>query len=133
MDKEMIEKIAIEEYAKACAVKLTRGAEATAIETCKNFLARIDAERGKEAVFSYDGQSGEELAEIFDGYDFGTKFYAAQPPEIPEGMALVPIEPTQQMVIAGCQRMFDSADPTTEPYNIYVAMLAAAQGERNAD
>ncbi len=57
--------------------------------------------------------------------------YAAQPPAVagavPEGCALVPIEPTAQMVEAGFGRDDDNCKFWLHPAQAYRAMLVAAQ------
>ena len=133
MDKQLIERIALEE-----AGEYGLETDAALTDFAHRFLARIDAERGKEAVatklatdnpfscFKVSLADSEKLAAL----PAGTKLFLS--PTIPEGTALVPIEPTAAMVVAGVKRTLNKDDPTTEPYNIYKAMLAA-QGERNAD
>ena len=128
MDKKLIERIALEE-----AGEYGLETDAALSDFAHRFLARVDAERGKgahawEDVDRFYSKDDPELS----GHIRETATPLFLSPTIPEGWALVPVEPTAAMVVAGVKRMLNKDDPTTEPYNIYKAMLAA-QGERNAD
>ncbi|ECF9074714.1 TPA_asm: hypothetical protein G4P39_004834 [Salmonella enterica subsp. enterica serovar Muenchen] len=61
----------------------------------------------------------------------GTKFYIAPPaPVVPDGYALVPVEPTDEMIAAAmnCEDVLFNSDESfcVQFGNIYEAMLAAA-------
>lgn len=65
---------------------------------------------------------------------FGTKFYIAPPaPVVPDGYALVPVEPTDEMIAAAmnCEDVLFNSDKSfcVQFGNIYEAMLAAAPQE----
>ena len=142
MDKKLIERIALEvardlvfpgfEIDDVMASALTKYASA--------FLARIDAERGKDAV-AFRMIDGDEVE--YNGIDqFSCGRTGGDPlflsPTIPEGMALVPIEPTTAMIYAGINTpVTDTGDEIADRPDDYRAvwksMISAAQGERNAD
>lgn len=161
MDKQMIERIApLVQAAIAQGPLLPAKGERQSLAESITALVieRIDAERGKLATaWLHDithnddpRQHDEALAFTPDAFPMdGCGLFTSAgsrplflSPTIPEGMALVPIEPTQEMLKAAddgdreyTTRNF-GADMQTIPqgaYDHYCAMIAAAQGERNAD
>ena len=114
MDKQLIERIALEvakdlvfpgfEIDAVMSSALTKYAGA--------FLARIDAERGKDAV-AFRLTDGDDVE--YNGIDqFSCGRTGGEPlflsPTILEGMALVPLEPTNAMKVAGDNAGFWCAD-----------------------
>ena len=114
-------------------------------EFVTRFLTRIDAERGKEAVawalFAENGNiriwssAPEEVKKLAEEQGM-TLLPLYLSPAIPEGWALVPIEPTEAMLKAAddgdrdyTTRNFGAEFPTVTqgPYDHYCAMLAAAK------
>lgn len=60
---------------------------------------------------------------IFPPVQIGTRLFAAQPaPVVPDGFALVPVEPTEAMIQAGIDEMPHFTD---EPGPVWSAMLSA--------
>lgn len=126
MDKKLIERIALE-----VADALDEGDTEACIEFATLFLARIDAERGKEAV-AWRAETGYEQPEYlyFEREPIrmkGVPLYLS--PTIPEGMALVKIEITDKGVEASgaeCQSGKCAYDVAAELW----AEMLAAQGEQ---
>ena len=130
MDKEMIEKIALEVGDELPDMD---GGSSSCIEFAHAFLARIDAERGKGAVatklatdnpfscFKVSLEDSERLAALPPG----TQLFLS--PTIPEGMALVPVIPTPAM----CAVISNEHDIYGSAQELYAMVLQAAQGERN--
>lgn len=148
MDKKLIERIALEVAQEAEVLDADgecpkrEGVDITeyVLDFTHRFLARIDAERGKEAacVVNVNGAGKMRISECRTGVlPIGsTKLYLS--PAIPEGMALVPIEPTTAMIYAGINTpVTDTGDEIADRPDDYRAvwksMISAAQGERNAD
>ena len=117
MDKQLIERIALEvakdlvfpgfEIDAVMSSALTKYAGA--------FLARIDAERGKDAVAWFVNSEPvgrnphyEQISKEYEGGIGTFPLFFSQ--TIPEGMALVPLEPTNAMKVAGDNAGFWCAD-----------------------
>lgn len=110
-DKELIERLALE-VAKNISFEHRAPLSDTSIITfATRLLAAYLAERGKEAVaWHTDDHLTDKSATTYDsdvaerwkakGWPVTPHFLAPQP-AIPEGMALVPIEPTEAMIEAG--------------------------------
>ena len=96
-----------------------------------NFLARIDAERGKSAKAWINERNGFVCKE--KTRDYHVPLFLS--PTIPEGMVLAPVEPTEAMKLAGLEASYNAllGCCTANHLRIYRAMLAAAQGERNGN
>ena len=78
-------------------------------------------------ILDTDGECGVEWIGHGDGLIVGAKlYYRAQPAPaaVPPGYALVPIEPTPEMIDAGLGKLLYVASP--QPRHIYRAMIAAA-------
>ena len=172
MDKQLIERIALEVAEAMPKGFLWRegcGYEAGVIKSevrdfAHRFLARIDAERGKEAVawFACADNNGSVPLELWgfdeksckhavlenarsvgwkgtiDGYLLHMSWIIRPlflSPTIPEGVALVPVEPSEAMLEAWKAQIMVpvGSSPEAKARRAYKAMLAAAQGERNAD
>ena len=136
MDKKLIERIVGEEIDAMEfeeAVTEPYGKQRTK-RIVERSLARIDAERGKEAVAEVRADKGLTYGNR-PTLPVGTKLYLAPQPAVPEGYALVPVEPTEEMM----RELTDpfiaiNGDNRTAFNAAYRAMLAAAaQGERNAN
>ena len=136
MDKQLIERIALEKR-NALEHETKRNIAApdwdiqALVTRC---LARIDAERGKDAIGYIEKHMLERIKEFgfahvevsnINRSSSRVPLFLSQ--TIPEGMALVPVEATKAMRAAGAAwiNSCDSYDAVT----IYEAMLAAAQGE----
>ena len=169
MDKQLIERIALEVAKDYLKLKLgdRKGLdiydldlddedlkpliseiERECADSFMQFLARIDAERGKEAVayaLMWRTEDGSEalqfpVASSVDEAKRDITMYGKADrdamriaplflsPTIPEGYVLVPLEPTKKMVEAIDAVMWPGASEKA-----YRGMIAAAQGERNAD
>lgn len=147
MDKKLIERIKYEVRAEMRS-EFSPSVESFIDAYVDRLIARIDAERGKEAVawalFSENGNiriwtsAPEEVRRLAEdqGMTLSPLFLS---PTIPEGMALVPVEPTEEMLKAAddgdreyTMRNFGADMPTVPQgaYDHYCAMLAAAQGEQ---
>lgn len=111
---------------------LTRGEQ---MDLARIALASLEAEpigymnRFTGRVFSLDEQPGADT-----DTDVYEPVYAAPPaPVVPDGYALVPVEPTDEMIAAAmnCEDvMFNSDESFCVQFgNIYEAMLAAAPQE----
>ena len=62
---------------------------------------------------------------IFPPVQIGTRLFTAKPaPVVPEGFAIVPVEPTAAMIQAGIDKMPHFTD---EPGPVWSAMIAASQ------
>ena len=141
MKKERLDEIAADYYGHDSAGNVTFNHE--------GFLTHVDAERGKEAVaFQYrmrpdwdeywgrwtdcnrDNCEDYRRTPINAGWHYEVRYLFLFPtPTIPEGMVLVPIEPTQAMTDAAhAAEHCGNAEPHFAL--AYKAMLAAAQGER---
>ena len=123
MNKEMIERIALEVAGTIAAPFVS---DECLTRFARELLARIDAERGKGAVAwrLENGISGEPcLLNHKFFHDMEPLFLS---PTIPEGMALVPVEPTPAMcdVIGNRYGAYETAE------ELYEALIAAAQGEQ---
>lgn len=142
MDKEMVERVVLEVANQLQDFPGSRAERLT--ELAIRFLARIDAERGKEATSMKDHEKRElvnALTEVAVKYATTQQLRQriahlilpalAIPNAIPEGMALVPVEPNTEMIVAGQDA--GSIENSHRIRRIYTAMLAAAQGEHNAD
>lgn len=128
MDKQLIERIVDKLYQGGGFPLDMRGLK----HFVASAVARIDAERGKEAVAfrMIDGDDVEyNSADKFScGRTGGEPLFLS--PTIPEGMALVPVVPTEAMLKRATSEIREGGWSVR---HIYRAMLAAAQGERNAD
>lgn len=98
-----------------------------------DFLAAVDAERGKDAVgydaifnaiaMSVRSKGGLSISVKAFKDALGGEIFLS--PTIPEGMALVPIEPTQEM----CEQAyyeFNTEQKDFDAANLYRAMIQAA-------
>jgi len=128
MDKQLIERI------RKCASASAAEWIANSLDSIADELERIDAERGKDAVAEFRNGF---LYPLTMSIPNGSNLFLHPAPTIPEGMALVPIDPTKAMLIEGRQADTDwmnSDDPEEEFEQglayIYNAMIVAAQGER---
>ncbi|CAB3269861.1 hypothetical protein JQ098_002050 [Salmonella enterica subsp. enterica serovar Typhimurium] len=111
---------------------LTRGEQ---MDLARIALASLEAEpigymnRFTGRVFSLDEQPGADT-----DTDVYEPVYAAPPaPVVPDGYALVPVEPTDEMIAAAmnCEDVLFNSDESfcVQFGNIYEAMLAAAPQE----
>ncbi|EAS1999022.1 DUF551 domain-containing protein [Salmonella enterica] len=109
-----------------------------AAELARIALASLEAEpigymnRFTGRVFSLDEQPGADT-----DTDVYEPVYAAPPaPVVPDGYALVPVEPTDEMIAAAmnCEDVLFNSDESfcVQFGNIYEAMLAAAPQPQNA-
>lgn len=100
------------------------------VNRISNILARIDAELGKSAVAEVCNCG---IMPISNDLTVGEKLFLS--PTLPEGMTLVPIEPTLEMLDAVWGRRLGRDDSGAEKIALlkYKAILDAAQGERNVD
>lgn len=135
MDKQLIERIALEVVEEIYHGENQSWRKDGIIAVfATRLLPRIDAERWKEAacVVDFSKQGWRDFIESIRVLPDGTPLFLS--PTIPEGMALVPIEPTQAMSEAALNTFIrtSSHEEEIDVDVIYKAMLAAAQGERNA-
>ena len=132
MDKQLIEQIAEVAYEDAMGQSLRPKDRREVVRVCVAFLARIDAERGKKAVAVVDfrEQGWRDFVDAVRVLPDGTPLFLA--PTIPEGMELVPIEPTQAMSEAALNTFIRTSAHAEEidVDMIYKAMIASVQGER---
>lgn len=150
MDKQLIERAA-----KEAGIDLRHHYDETGLTVAdlSKFIASIDAERGKEAVaylrfwagriVSPDGGvECDEGLEVCQEGEVGADGEKAHPvflsTTIPEGMASVPIEPPSAYIAAICDETLCSRTTAEYAYQAVITcaqgdMLAAAQGDRNAD
>jgi len=136
MGKQLIERIALEAMRSIAAEDPDTPIEVVddmssedkriMVEFCTRFLARIDAERGKDAVGMFAVLEDKNWHQVPSSYVGSIPLFLSAP-TIPEGMALVPIEPTDAMLDA----FFDAGSMNW--IQAYAAMITAAQGESNAD
>lgn len=146
MDKQLIERIALEAMRSIAADEDADLAEIVddmededkrvMVEFCARFLARIDAERGKSAVAVVEHEEPgapitwkrAQLNYAGLKLQHGTKLFLSQ--TTPEGWALGSIEPTAsaRKVLAEIEAGEYSSDT-----KMWKDLIAAAQGERNAD
>ena len=134
MNEEQIKKIALEvaqdTYLKSDVFCCYKTDEAVARFAIK-FLDAIDAERGKEAVDAVlledtvEGRHPAYGVGLFATLNCVRQVYRYQQTVIPAGYALVPIEPTEEMITAGITG-FKQHDYLRID-EIYRAMLAAAK------
>ena len=131
MDKELIEQLRTQADEIASAGHAGWG---NTMRDAADRLASIDAERGKGVmgeVKKYSGSLGDIAIIVWRGDPppFGTKLYASPPPAVPEGWALVPVEPTQEMIDhMADERFVELASGKGYTFaDMYRAMLAAAK------
>ena len=101
MNKELIERLALEAYEKQMNQELRPQDKPGVFGVCEEFLSAVDAERRKEAAcwqfqdtdgsWHYFVDERHKENTIAAGYPVRPLFLAPQP-VIPEGMALVPID-----------------------------------------
>ncbi len=102
---------------------------------------QITASMAKDIAFKLGAELNNEEAEIFaDGYNAAMQSFGnseqLNSPVTPDGYALVPVEPTDEMIEAAmnCEDVLFNSDESfcVQFGNIYEAMLAAApQQEEN--
>lgn len=140
MDKKTIELIAVEVLKEMGSTYTDATFDDEALRFFTIFLSHIDAERGKVATGWFvnvnrdcdpDNPHFQQVAKQYEGDPDTFPLFLS--PTIPEGMALVPELSTSAMDIAGMEAVGIEGFGKTEAEICYIAMLAAAQGERNAD
>ena len=148
MNKERIEVIAIEvaeEMPQGFLWNEGCGYESGVIksevrEFAARFLSRIDAERGKEAVawmcwLDDDSEMPMHRACLttFEPIQYVRRrpLFLAPQPAIPEGYALVPVEPTDAMVEASGAECLPGKSAYRVCADMWGAMLAAAKEPRH--
>ena len=142
MNKEQIKKIALEvaqdTYLKSDVFCCYKTDEAV-VRFATEFLSRIDAERGKEAVVGhYYTRTGVVRLKPNCGalereaVCRAIPLYFAPQPVVPEGYALVPVEPTEEMKESFYSNVVVLTTGTSLGFNKgYSAMLAAAKEPRH--
>lgn len=108
------------------------------------FKHQITASMAKDIAFKLGAELSNEEVEIFaDGYNAAMQSFGNSEqldfPAIPDGYALVPVEPTDEMIVAAMDSddvTYNESDDTVfyvHHREIYKAMLAAAPQQETAN
>lgn len=99
-------------------------------ETYEEIIACLDDEEDGSGYLWDALQQPEHRKNLTDAFQV-LKEHQADTITIPEGYALVPIEPTEEMILAGIIYRMDDADQSCAP--IYKAMITNAMKEGAVD